>query len=534
MTWRHRKNGQWSAPTIKKRKNGQWVTIGGGGGGGGGEFASPSGWVNPKYLLTGSPPTRSNTVQESSYSSLQSALNSIGPDTRLVLDGGTYSGNYDLPRTDHITIDGNGSTISRSNVDSNALEYNHTGSEYNTFTRPSGTYNTGQTSIDVVDASIFSVGDEICIRDLTQVHPDQPKTTSGMNQGQGMFNVVTGVDTGSDVLTLDEALVNDFDNPNGDLMIARVNWGAEDIRVTNMAIDGNGSKHGTDGLVMPISRLKEFWFDNVDMRNGLEGLWCYECYQIRVHNSTFTNLGGSRAEGASWNGYPCTFQAGTTHVYVTNSESTDSGRYGFQNGSGAGSGRWWPTRNGRIENCYAANCYQRGYDQHPGSFFWEYIDCIARNDGFNRARSDGCYVRGGGVDSPGEYTWYDRQSPRGRLSVNQQHYVNISGTNHVYRLLDKYGGCSKDLDWTDVWAEDSGSVNQFFNFRVDTGTSTVDLDITNVAMNGTWITSSNVGNHYSLSGNGTVDLTINSVTHPTGQSPAEYFSDKYGWASGQL
>lgn len=532
MSFKHRHNGPWAIGTPYRRKNGQWVAISDSVSGGG-DFDSPSGWVNPDYLLTGSPPTRSNTVQESDYSGLQDALDSISSDTRLVLDGDTYSGNYNIPYTSHITIDGDGSTISRSNIDGNALEYNQTNNEYDTSTSPSGTYNTGQTSIDVTDGSIFSAGDEICIRDLSQEHPDQPTTTSGMDVGQGMFNVVMAID--GDTLTLDEPLINDFDNPNGDLEIAPVNWGAEDIRVTNLTIEGNSSKHGDGGIVMPIRRLKGLWMDNITMQGGLEGLWCYEDYQIRVHNSSFSNLGGTRSQGARYNGYPCTFQAGTTHVYVTDSESTDSGRYGFQSGSGVGDGRWWPARNGRVENCHAENCYQRGYDQHPGSHFWEYIDCTTQGIGFSRARSDGCYVEGGGADTPGEYCWYDRQAPDARLSVNQQHYVGISGTNHVYRILDEYGGLAKYLDWTDVWAEDNGSVNQFFNFRCDTGRSTIKLDLDHVAINDTWITESNWSDHHSFSGDGTYDVTLNSATAPAdGTTPSEYFSNEYGWSSGML
>lgn len=34
MTWKHRKNGSWTSPTIKKRRGGEWVTVSGGGGSG--------------------------------------------------------------------------------------------------------------------------------------------------------------------------------------------------------------------------------------------------------------------------------------------------------------------------------------------------------------------------------------------------------------------------------------------------------------------------------------------------------------------
>lgn len=498
-------------------------------GGWGGDFDSPSGWVNPAYLMSGEPPSRSTTEYTSNYGGLQDALDSIGEDTRLVIDDGPYTGQFDLAHTNHVTIDGDGTTLERSDIDSTLFEINTSGNEYSTTTGPGGvgTYSAGQSSIEVQDASIFSAGDIIRLYS-NEDHPDQPHTGSGGDGEQGLFHVVA--DVNGDTLTLEEDLLLDWNNPNGGLRIDNVDWSVEDVRITNITFEGNDQgRNGRPGRLTMWRRCKELWLDNCTFQNARGGVWTGESFQIRMENCVLNELGVTAGDGTR--GYPLDATDGTHHIYVTNCESYASQRYGFKSGSGAG---MWPTRNGRFENCHAEPDHQRGFDQHQGSHHWEYINCTSVGQGFGRDRSDGYFARGGGVDSPGSLTFYARDAHEARTVLEEQHYVNVGGTNHVYQYLDDGGlGPTKTLTLRDVWAETNESLNSFFKFVSDGG-GTVNIQLENVAINGTWITDSNWGGEHQTSGSNppTVNATI--TTSHGGREPAEYFDDQYNWTSGQL
>lgn len=528
MRWNYRENGSWNSATLRVRQNGQWVEVNSEEDSTGEDISSPSGWVNTDYLLTGDPPTRSTTVNTSSYSGLQDALDSVGEDTRIVIDDGPYTGNYNLPHTSHLTLDGNGTTIDRSDINEAALEYNQSGEEFWTNTGGVGTYSIGDTTIEVSDSSIFSVDDIIRIYDPDQVHPDMPLTVSGEDDGQGSYHVVTDVDTSNDVLTIDETLFLDWDNPNGNLRVDRIDWEAEDIRITNLTIEGNDDSRNGERII-GIRTLKELWFDNCTVQNGLDGLWVYEGYQVRIHNCVFNNLGNTNINPDNSNAYPVALQNGTHHNYITDSESYDSDRYGFQCGSG---GIWWPCRNTRIENCYAQDCTRQGFEQHQGSHFVEVIDCTAQGCGAGRCRSDGYYVQGGGYDTPNMVGYYDRQAHEPRGIVTQQHYVNHN-SGRVWQILDESGVIRDQVIFKDCWVEDDGSLNSFLEFETDSSSTCNELVVDHVAVNNTWITDNNANDHIFIEG----DWTFGSQTFTApidGTTPSEYFSDNYGWTSGVL
>ena len=519
MNFRYKQGSRWVTSTPKVRQGSQWVAVDMLSSRG--DFDSPSGWVNPDYLLTGDPPTRSNTVYTSNYSGLQDALNSIGEDTRLVIDDGPYTGNFDLPQTSHITLDGDGTTLTASDSDDAVLRKGSTGNEFDTTSSAGRDYSAGQSSITVNDGSIFSAGDIIRLYS-NQDHPDQPLTGSGGDGEQGLYHVVESVS--GDTLTLEEDLLLDWDNPRVD----NVEWGAEDIRLTNLTLDGDDvGRNGRPGRIVRFYRTKGIWVDNCTIQNGCTGLWIHMCFQIRVHNCVLDELGVTADDGTR--GYPVDFVNGSHHAYITDCESYASQRYGFKSGSGAG---MWPARNGRIENCHAEPDYQRAYDQHQGSHHWEYIDCTVAGQGFGRDRSDGYYAKGGGVDSPGGLCFYARGAHDARTHIEQQHYVNISNTHHVYRLLDDGDNQRKRVTFVDVWAETSESINEFFKFSFNNpdGGGSVELTINNVALDGTWITESNGSDHYVC--DAPIDVSITSPSD--GRSPSEYFSDEYGWSSGTL
>lgn len=516
MTFNFRKGGQWRRPTIKNRQGGQWNNTGAGGGG---TLASPSGWVNTEYLLTGEPPTRSNTAFTQNYNGLQDALNSISPDTRLVIDDGSYTGNFEMPDTSHITLDGNGATLTSANIDDALLE-NSYGNEYSTTTGAATSYSVGQSSIDVNDGSIFSAGDIIRLYN-EQDHPDQPFTGSGGDLEQGLFHVVESVS--GNTLTLEEDLLLSWESST---RVDRVDWEAEDIRLTNLTLDGDDvSRNGRPGRIVQFRRRKDTWVDNCTVRNGCTGLWYAESFGVRIDNCHLNELGVTASDGTR--GYPTDPVNGTHHIYITDTESYNSQRYGFKSGSGGG---MWPTRNGRVERCHADTDYQKGFDQHQGSHHWEYLDCTVAGDGFGRDRSDGYYARGGGVDTPNGLVFYARGAYDPRTYIEQQHYVNVGSTNHIYRLLDDGDNQDKTVTFVDVWGETTESLSSFFDFTYDvTSGPTVTLTLENVAQDGTWITSTNYDNHVNCD----VGLDI-TVSHPADQTPAEYFGNEYNWQSGTL
>lgn len=518
MTWNHRSGGGWQSPTIKRRQGGEWVTIGISGGSGGGPTDSPSGWVNTDYLLTGDPPTRSNTIYVSDYNSIEAAVNDAPEDTRIVIDYDTYSeSDIDIPFTDHLTIDGTGVELTRSDASANLFESNRHGGEFSTNTDASGTYSPGQTSIDVADGSLFSSGDIIRIYDPDQEHPGMFENT-GTNSGQGVYHVVESVS--GDTITLDEQVFFDWDDPSGNLRVDNVDFGSRDLRITNMTIDGNDPERDQN-IINEFRVFHELWMDNVSMRDGSRGLWLYESYQARLDNVTFDNM-GNNAE----NYYPLDITNGTHHTLMTNCESYNSGRYGFKSGSG---GSWWPCRNGRYVNCYAQDANEPGFDQHPGSAFFEYIDCSTQGCAFGRPRGIGWYSEGGGTDTSNHWSLATARASGRDWHFTEHHFTNHSGDNVIYNR-DRGGVDSGFLTVEDVWVETTNSLGTFFEFAADSGLNATmgELTIDHVAIDNEWLTSGNIDSYIDADSNFTIDSI--SVTNPSdGTTPSEYFDNEFGW-----
>lgn len=477
---------------------------------------------NEEYLLVGDPPERSDTEYVSDYSGLQDAIDSIDSDTRLVCDTGPYTGNYHIPLTNHITIDGDGTTITRGDSDEAIISTSNGGDEFSDSTDPSGTYSAGQSSIALESVSGFSEGDIIRIFDPEQVHPEQPPVSSGTNQGQGVFHVVEEVDSSDNELHLEEDLLLDWDDPEGDLRIDNVNWQAVDQRITGFDFEAEDSGRNGGRHLIEVRRRKEFWYDDCTLRDGRNGLWIYEGYQIRVHDSEFHNLGSSSGGQTD---YPLDIVNGTHHWMVTECLSTDSQRYGFKSGSGS---PWWPCRNGRFVDCHAEDVDgRRAYDQHPGSHNVDYFDCSSEGCGFHRPRSRGWYSEGTECVDPGQFVMLGRGTPSD-IRLQSEHYTG--DTHEQFLQIHVNGAWDIDnFELHDVWCDGDGDMQALCRIRHDTNeTCEVEtLVLDHVAVGDTWVTESNFDNWRTLGGDW--DFPNIESESPSDQSPSEYFGDEYGW-----
>lgn len=516
MTFKYRSSGEWVPATAVHYPGGVVGSPPGSGGTGG--TAGAGVLSNEKYLPTGEPPTRSTTVYASNYSSLQTALNTIGPDTRLVIDSASLSGNWSLPATNHITIDGNGATLSRGDTTQRLLNTS-TGNDFVNPIDATGTYSAGQGRIAVADTSGFSPGDIIRIWDPNQVHPEMPKVNSGADQGQGVFHVVASVDSATSELVLEENLILNWDDPAGTLVVETVDYDAVDQRITNITFEGNDTSRTANSRIVSISRRKGFWFDTCTVKDGRDGLTVNSSYQVRVDNSAFHNLGDST------NGtyYPVNISSGTHHTLLTDCTSIGSERYAFKSGSGG----WWPCRNGRMVRCHGADTSgRRAFDQHPGSHYWDYLDCSSENCGFSRPRSYGWYQSGTTITNPSQYCWYMRQTATD-VEARRERYQGDVGS----RIFQAY--VINDIDhvrFSDTWVQPTTAVSGFFRFRHDgTGTLTChELTVDHVAIGDTWVTQAYFEANRSLAGTWSFP-NLNFITPTDGTTPSQYFGNKYGW-----
>ena len=520
MTWKHRKGGQWSSPTMKVRRNGQWVTIGGGGGGGGANTPPRS------YLPWGDPPTRSNTVDISNYSSLQTALNSISPDTRLTLDGtATYTGNWSWPSTPNITLDGQGATLRRSSTTSQMLRRSR-GNEYSSYTTPGGdgTYSAGQEWIDVSSTSGFSAGGIILIRDHDQLHPDTRYASSGSgDEGTGYYHVVSEVDSSGNRLRLEEPTLTRWRNPTGSLRIYDVEFEAINQRITNCRFDGRDPNLEDDTNVCRFFRTKDLWMDNITGFDGTGMPWMAEGYGLRVHNCDYRNSATKTPKKRK----TINLQDGQHHTLVTDCTTTDFYHESFTQGAG---GNWWGARNAEYRNCRGTNGTDTAFDVHPGAEDIRYFNCTTDNCRFLRPRATNIRSEDCEVANPNTYPIYSHNDPED-LYFNKIHVHGSIGANRVFYWTTKSGrGASLDrAEFHDFYVQDANNdLSTFWRLRnQDSSTVNVGLEIDHVAVDNTWITASNFSNwSYNT---GSINLST-SFNHPTdGTSPADYFANKYGW-----
>lgn len=514
MTWNHRSGGSWSSPTIKARKGGQWVSLGGGGGGSGG--------TSDGYLLTGDPPTRSTTVNESDYSSLQSALDSIGEGTRLVLDGGTYSGNWDWPTTSHITLDGNGSTLQRSTVSSQILRGEPDGSEFADSTGVSGSYSVGDEWIDVTDASGFDIGDIVLLLDMDQNHRDAFTSSSGTgDEGAGFFHQLSDVDLTNDQIRLDEGVVHD--RPNYSLEAINVNWVAEDQRITNLTIDGQDPDLSDATNCVRMFRRKEFWYDNITGYDGTGMLWSVEGYQARVDSCDFNNTAEGTEKHKTIN-----FQRGDHHDLVTNVTTDNYGHESITTGGGGSSTGFWGCRNFEVRNCDGLGGGEVAFDVHPGAQDARFIDSSASNSPFLRPRAHDITTENFEIVAPGTFPIRSHNNPD-HLTFDVGHVHGQLGTGRIFRWDTDM---SIDIDsfvFRDIYVEDEGNdLGGFFMLRnTGSGTSNVSLTVDHVAINDTWVDQTYFDNNAYLDGDINFDNTF--TTPSDGTSPSQYFADNYGW-----
>lgn len=503
MTWRHRKGGQWSAPTIKKRKNGQWVTIGGGGGGGTptGEFQ----WRDP--------PTRSNTIYTSVEGGLQAGLNALTADTELVIDDGPYSGTY-THDTSHTTVrgGGTGTTINLPSSQSDPIirwpQDSYTGTDV---TSP---IVAGDTTIQVGSTTPFSAGDDVRILDTSQVYRGLTRLGTSGNATTGEFQTIDSVGSGS--ITLVDSADRDYPDNSGTLRVSRVDWAMEDIHYDNIHFSGySRSNTGSNRAIQVNRAAKDFWLTNIDIDTfRYRGFDSHEAYNLYVDNMNVSKIGTTSSTGGTGNGI--TISVGTKNAIIRNTTVDDVGHYGINSGW---DGTFNPAINHYYINCSVTNGADAAYDQHNGSENVHFINCTGQSpDIGTKLRSLGTVIDGGSLDSG--YHGFQMTQKAEDVSITGLEIPNSSRTftfwpkehydieNFVVR--DSQFTASDRLVW---WRPPKDTTKHY----------TANVEFHNCSINGNWVTDYHLAEEPPNASKSWI--TVNPTTsQPTGKTPAEYFA----------
>lgn len=124
-------------------------------------------------------------------------------------------------------------------------------------------------------------------------------------------------------------------------------------------------------------------------------------------------------------------------------------------------------------NWHAKDCYENGFDQHPGAAFFEYLDCTTSRCEYSATHGMGWYSEGGGttnVSNPEHGALISRRASGPDAHFQEHHFPDHPGDIVVYHR-DRGGINCEFITTKDVWVEstDSNSISTFFEFNVDSG-----------------------------------------------------------------
>lgn len=501
MNWNYH-DGDWQSATVKVRDDGQWVQVGGGETGEG-EF----GWVDP--------PERSTTEYTSDYSSIQDGLDSIGPDTELVVDDGPYTESFDFPSTDEITLSGgaDGATIENPGVGAAMIDAD----DWSLERTSCDAISEGDTTLSVGDASIFSPGDDVRIHDPDEMYKgmtgDDLRNT--YNQRKGEFRVVESIDASTDTITLESGTHQHYDDPTGELEVAAIDWAITSLRVHNLTLDGGVSSPDDDAdddlRGMSIEQCKNVWVTDVTSQNWNKDGWtCDQTLNYYVDGGHVENV----------DRYGVGISGGTTHARVQNVTGDGAGRYQIQSGGG---GTGWddvsrPTYDTIVRNCHSANNDFFG-DAHFATENLEYRNCSSSDASTMKIRGYDQHVVGGEFDTGGSSAIQSTQIAR-NCSVEE---LTVTGGNRAWIMWPKEGHEFQNLLIKDCQFENMSGTVFWFRSDEDDGGNPPDisnLQVVNSSFNGEWITDSHVQNSDGDFSEDTIDYA---TEYPDDQTPAEYF-----------
>lgn len=373
MTWNHRNNGNWSAATPKIRKGGQWVVIDGGGVTDG-NGASHS-------------PRNGDTLQASDFGSsesdLQSAFDSLSDGDTLDIDQDYIGSHWAFPALNHITITSSTDATLAGDSSSNSL-FDWNG--WDLTSRSASAISQGEMTVSVLDASIFSEGDDIRLFDDNEVHRGieswESDSTLGVPLNQGQFAVVNSVDTSNDTVTMDRPAHWNYNDPDGTLELQLIDWYADDVIVENLSFVGPSDS--PDGV--RAYETKNLRFSNCDWELWDNSLSVFQSFHVTVEDCTFSNGG---LKGAR-------MTAGTTDIHVHNCESWNMGRYIANMGH---HGLMNPSYDMLVTDSIAHDSDSRAFDQHFGGEKLRVVNCEADGCQLFHARGrdaefKNCRVRG--------------------------------------------------------------------------------------------------------------------------------------------
>lgn len=290
-----------------------------------------------------SPPERAGATKSAhEYGSLQEALDDLDEDETMVVpaEGGSY-GEADLPRTDHITIRGEGGpTVQHLNADGPDLH-----SETEIVEPVEALTNT----IVVEDASAFSPGDEIHLEEGTNPWNEphyRDYEGGGGNDTTKEFAEIASID-GNTITTTHKIC---YPYPlDATARVYNVDWWIEDVRITGLRIDGE-EMHSP----MRMHGVKQGWFDDLEIFGSTSrGLALRYSMWGRFDNLDFPDP----------NDYASSADFATTNVYATNLRTT-GGHYIVRGGSGG--------NKILVDGVRGHDVGEEVINAHHGGFYTEY------------------------------------------------------------------------------------------------------------------------------------------------------------------
>lgn len=389
---------------------------------------SPGGTQQPRSVNSdgqgaGHADRTGETYRASAHASIQDALDTLSPGDTLDIDE-DITGGFDVPQTNGITITSStNATLSLPSGDSGPLI---SWPGWDTDDTGASPVDEGADRIDVDDPSVFEVGSDVRIIDENEsyrgVGPGEMDSSVGSDLTTGEFHTVAGIS--GDTLQFEQAIRHPYSNESGTLQVERIDWGVNDVILSNLSFIG----HESAGTLQGIDEAKNVTLENITADRWGAGsdnkiVQIETSWRVTVRGSTITTGFSDRAKGININ-------AGSTDVLIEQCEVSDMGRYGINTGHGSGH---HPTCNVSIIGCTARDCDHAGYDCHFGSEDIRFRGCTAID--CQRAHN----IRGWDIDiingtSEGiseDVLWF-RQWP---VDISIEGYTHNSGGNSV---LDGY------------------------------------------------------------------------------------------------
>lgn len=433
MSWNYWRAGSWRTPTVKQRKNGQWVSISGDAGGSSKEGGD--GDVPSRFYTEGPPERSGETIiyDGTNYSSLQAAHDALSPGDTLYIDpsNSPYVERLQITQ-DHITIESDGAWLKQPDTTSQvtihigehqggghgfhsadtSLEGSHSGGGE---AEDGGTNAVGDKVISVVDASPFSVGDDIFIEEDRRPWGEPKSGGASGADTTHEYKTVTDVDTVNNTITVHHPLFLPYPNIS-DTAVGRMDWVTEDIHLTGVNLQGLASDD--QSIPLSVTGVRDLWVDMMAIenanRNNISSTWNFN----QRYDDITMRSGGH---------YGININRSSTQTYITNVTGDDIGHYVVR--FGPGGGRAANSVDGLVDGVMGRNFGHNGpvANVHWGGFYIKYRNVTGDGERCFRHRSRHVILDGFIEDGAERGTITTRQRPHSCSAKNGKIINKVSG-----------------------------------------------------------------------------------------------------------